>query len=198
MPEVLSPLQNIIKRMAATEVQGPAAQMKKRFTDCSDAIVVLADCSGSMADLVGSSGISKFRHLQIALEDIQQGFPKIRLVAFGSIAKEINGPKHLPDPCRGMSFGGSTNLAGALELAALRKPRKTIVISDGLPDSESDALEAADRMTGAIDTIYCGPDSHPAVEFLQRLSRRTGGREVTWDGRHEICGVIRGLLPAPE
>jgi hypothetical protein len=97
-----------------------------------------------------------------------------------------------------MSLGGGTNLAGALEVAARRKPRKTIVISDGLPDSEIAALEAAERMTGAIDTIYCGPDEHPAVQFLQKLSRQTGGREVTWDGRHEISGIIRGLLPAPE
>ncbi len=160
--------------------------------------MVLCDCSGSMSDLVGSSGISKFRHLQIALADLEQGFPALRLVAFASLAREVEGSSGLPDPDKGMGLGNSTNLAGALEVAAGWKPRRTIVISDGLPDSESNALDAAQRMTGAIDTIYCGPDAHPAVLFLQSLSRKTGGHAVVWDGRYEVCGVIRALIAGPE
>ncbi len=198
MPEELtSPLLNIVKRLASTEIKGPAAEMKLRFTGVSDVIAVVCDCSGSMLDLVGSSGISKFRHLQIALADLQQGFPKIRLIAFGSIAKQVKSASDLPDPAIG-AFGNSTNLAAALQMAGIWKPWKTIVISDGLPDDEDDALEAAANMTGSIDTIYCGPDAHPAVKFLASLSRRTGGTDVVWSGRYEICGVIRGLIAPPE
>ncbi len=191
--EVVSPLKSIINRLASTEVQGPAAQMKKRFADCSNAIVVLCDCSGSMDDGIGGLDLSKFEHLKIALEDILQTWPQIKLVAFSSLAKEVKGPKNLPPP------GGGTDLARALLFAAKWRPRKTIVISDGMPDHEGAALAAAQGLTGAIDTIYCGPDEHPAVEFLRRLSRECAGSSVVWDGvKMGITYAIRGLLPAPE
>ena len=194
--EVAFPLLNIVQRMASTQVQGPVARARKRLDGASDVIAVLADCSGSMGDLVGNSGMTKFRHLQIALADLEQGFPSIKLVAFGSIAKVIKCSAQLPDPTKGMSLGGGTNLAGALELAGQWKPRKTIVVSDGMPDSESAATAAAQAMTGAIYTIYCGPEGHPAIEFLRSLAKDTGGHAAVWDGRHEITGVIRALLPA--
>lgn len=193
MPEeVLSPLKNIIERLAATEVQGRAAQMKKRFVDCSDAIVVLCDCSGSMEDGIGGLSLSKFEHLKIALEDILQTWPQIKLVAFASSAKVVAGPNQLPPP------GGGTNMARALQLAATFRPRKTIVISDGLPDHAGAALAAAQAVAGSIDTIYCGPDEHPAVDFLRQLSRECAGNSVVWDGvKTGITYAIRGLLPAP-
>lgn len=194
--ELTFALQDIIKRAASTTVEGPAARMRERFTGATSEIVVLADCSGSMCDFIGSSMMSKFQHLQVALADVTKGFPAIRLIAFGSYPLEIANACELPNP-HSHGLGGSTNLAAALEIAAKHKPRKTIVISDGLPDSESNALDAATRMTGSIDTIYCGPDSHPAVQFLARLSRDTGGTPATWDGYKPIAGVIRGLLPAP-
>jgi hypothetical protein len=189
-------LQDIIKRAASTTVEGPAAKMRKRFTDATNEVVVLCDCSGSMCDAIGSLHMSKFEHLQIALKDVLHGFPRIRLIAFGSTTMECPTPSHLPSPMSG-GLGGSTNLAAGLMLAAKYKPRKTIVISDGLPDSESAATEAVQHLTGSVDTIYCGPDGHPAVAFLASLARSTGGRQATWDGYREISSVIFGLLPAP-
>lgn len=188
--EVASPLRDIIRRAAERKVEGPAAKMRLRMDNASDAVVVLADISDSMRDLIGNANLTKYQHLQIALEDVMTAFPKIRLVVFGSYPKEV--AKLPPQP------SGSTNLAGALEMAAEWKPRKTIVISDGLPDNGDAAIAAADKMTGAIDTIYCGPDAHPAVQFLQRLAKSTGGQQVTWDGYKPIASCIRGFLPAPE
>jgi Mg-chelatase subunit ChlD len=191
--EIASPLQSIVKRLAATKIQGPAARIEQRYAGASNEVVVLADCSGSMGDLIGSQNISKYEHLRIALQDVCLTWPRIRLVAFGSYAKQVSSPSRLPTP------GGGTDLAGALKLAARWKPRISIIISDGLPNSEGDALAAAAKMTGAIDTIYCGPDSHPAVEFLRSLSRETGGRSIVWDGYQTgIDSAIRGFLPAPE
>jgi uncharacterized protein with von Willebrand factor type A (vWA) domain len=195
--EVLASLQDVIRRAAENRVTGPAAAIEQRFRDSTDVIAVLCDCSGSMTDVVGSR-LSKFEHLQIVLADLEKGYPKMRIVAFGSIAKQVQDAKHLPNPHKGMAFGGGTNLAAALDLAGKWRPRKTIVVSDGLPDSEEEALEAAALMTGAIDTIYCGPDDHPAVEFLSSLSRKTGGTGVIWNGPREIRSMIRALLPAPE
>ena len=90
-------------------------------------------------------------------------------------------------------------MGNALKLAATLKPRKTIVISDGQPtDNEAAILDVAARMTGAIDTIYCGPENnYRPIEFLKRLAKDTGGIQTTWTGYRELSGVIRGMLPAP-
>lgn len=189
--EIQSPLQSIIQKLAAKDIEGPAAKMQRRFKECSSEVVVLCDASSSMADLIGSQDMSKYEHLEIALEDVLQFWPKIRLVAFGNTVRVIANPRKLPHPC------GGTPLHDALLLAAKWKPRKTIVISDGLPDREDLALKAAELLTGSIDTIYCGPDSHPAVEFLRSLSRETGGISMEWDGyKTSISGAIKGLLGA--
>lgn len=194
--ELEIPLADIISRMASTEVVGEAAKIKARFRDASGAVVVLCDVSGSMMDLIGHSGLSKYDHLKIALDDVLSGWPKIVLVAFASSAKRLRSAKDLPDPQIG-ALGGGTDLGRALRQVANMKPSKTIVISDGCPDNEHSALAEAEGLTGSIDTIYCGPDSHPAVRFLQKLSRSTGGVQVTWDGYRQVSSVIRGLLPAP-
>jgi Mg-chelatase subunit ChlD len=189
--ELQSPLKSIIQKLAAKDIEGPAAKMQRRFTECSSEVVVLLDTSSSMGDLIGSQNLSKFEHLAIALDDVLQFWPKVRLVAFGNTVQVVSNPKKLPYPC------GGTPLAQALVLAARWKPRKTIVISDGLPDREDLALEAAEELTGSIDTIYCGPDSHPAVEFLRSLTRQTGGVSMEWDGyKTSISSAIKGLLAA--
>lgn len=156
----------------------------------------MCDCSGSMEDPIGSLNLSKFDHLMIALRDIYQTYPKIRVVAFSSRAKVLPEGAYPPHP-RACSLGGGTNLAEGLLAVEKFKPRKTIVISDGIPDSEDQALQAAQQITGAIDTIYCGPDSHPAIQFLHQLARSTGGMSATWDGFRELSGAIKGFLPAP-
>ncbi len=194
--EIASPLADIVSRLASKNIQGPAAKLKERFVRASDVVVVLADCSGSMWDLTGFRGMSKYQHLEVALKDVVRAFPAIRLVAFNSTARVISDPSQLPKP------SGGTDLTGALKLAAGWKPRKTIIISDGVPDDESSAFDEARRMTGAIDTIYCGPDQHEACAFLQSLSKECGGVSHVWTGTSEIGGnqpkelgcVIRGLL----
>lgn len=188
--ELASPIRNAIKRAAENKVEGPAAKIKRRMTEATDEILVVADCSGSMNESIGGSDLSKYEHLRIALKDVFKYHPRVRIIAFNYRVVEVTA-KNLPGP------DGGTNLAGALDFAAQFKPRKTIIISDGLPDSEAAATSAADRLTGIIDTIYCGPDGHPAITFLRSLSRETGGVSVQWDGYTQVSTVIRGLLPAP-
>lgn len=188
--ELSAPLRDIVRRAAENRVEGPASRIRARFEGASDNILVVADCSGSMDEPIGALTLSKYEHLKLALSDVLRHHPKIRIIAFSYMAKEVT-PDLLPHPC------GGTDLAGALTYAAKFTPRKTVVISDGLPDDERAALEAAQTLTGSIDTIYCGPDGHPALDFLRQLSRDTGGTSVQWDGYREISTMIRGLLPAP-
>lgn len=191
--ELSHALLSVIQKASETAVEGPTALRARRMKGASSATVVLADVSPSMVDVIGSSGLRKFDHLKIALQDVLKYHPNIRVVAFASQARDIKNLNALPE-C-GRALGGGTNLGDALRHIHNDRPRKTIIISDGLPDSESDATLAADILTGQIDTIYCGPDSHPAAAFLQGLSKRAGGESVVWDGyRDGIAPAIRALI----
>lgn len=192
--ELTSPLANVIKAAMNSKPDGPLAQMREkiehRTKKASDLVVILADCSGSMAEPIGTLDITKFEHLKIALQDVLRHHPECKVVVFNSAVYPVTGAT-VPPP-----FGG-TDLARGLEFVAKWRPRKTVIISDGLPDSEQAATLAADRMTGIIDTIYCGPDSHPAIQFLRSLSRDTGGVSIIWNGTQTaLASNIRGLIEA--
>lgn len=185
------PLLDIVKRASRAPASGEVAAIRKRMNGASGARVILCDTSGSMADHVGSTGMRKIDHLQVALEDTLKLDPGIILIAFDSRAKRIPSAAKLPAP------NGGTALHLALDMAADLKPSRTIVISDGCPDSEEYALEVARTMTGVINTIYCGPDGHPAIAFLRLLSEQTGGKHFTWDGvKTELASGVRALLTA--
>lgn len=188
--ELANPLADIIRRAAKMPADGPASKLKLRMEDAGSDIFLLLDCSGSMADPIGSLGMSKYDHLIVAVKDVTKSMPGLRIVCFGSRVREIDDISEMPGP-----NDGGTDLAAALRALKKHKPRKAIIISDGLPTNrEGDCEKAADSITGQIEAIYCGPDNHPAVLWLQSLCRATGGRAVTWDGRAELGGTMRQLL----
>ncbi len=197
------PFLDIVNRAAKSKATGPAQKLRERFVKAGDETIALCDVSPSMDDLVGSTHHSKFEHLAAALRDLMKGFPRLIIVAFSSTAATVNiadfeahatnrrrgGYSSLP----GCNIGG-TMMGDALEYVARRwKPKKTILISDGLPDSEQHALDAVELLTGSIDTIYCGADADPAVAFLRSLSRAGIGTHVTWDGASELAPTLRHL-----
>lgn len=193
--EIASPLQDIIRKAMESKAEGPIAKLRKRFEGCSPVIAVLCDVSSSMCEGIGALGLSKYRHLEAALKDVFESHPHIKIIAFGWNARMVDDPAQLPPP-----HDGDTDLAAGLALAARLKPRKTIVISDGLPTDGDKALKVAGRMTGSIDTIYCGQESHDKpIAFLRQLARDTGGTEIVWDGyKASIGSTIRAMIEAPE
>jgi hypothetical protein len=192
--EIASPLQEIIRKAMESKAEGPIAKLRKRFDGCSPVIVALVDVSSSMNEGIGALGLSKYQHLQAALKDVFESHPRIKIIAFGWKARMVDNPTQLPAP-----DDGDTDLAAGLALAARLKPRKTIVISDGLPTNADRALKVAEKMTGSIDTIYCGQESHDEpIAFLRQLARETGGTEIVWDGyKASIGSTIRAMLEAP-
>lgn len=193
MPVDLSSLlRDVVKKAATAPTAGGTesdiARMRKRFDHCGNKIVVLADCSGSMSSSIGSLGVTKMEHLMIALKDLLSAHPEVTIIAFNSYVKTLNSIHEMLAP------SGSTNLTEALEVAAKLTPRRTIIISDGLADDTKSASEMVDQVTGRIDCVYCGPDGHPAVAFLQSLARRGAGHQMTFDGCKELSPMIRGLL----
>lgn len=181
-----NPLQALIARAAAAPAETGAVAAHQRRLIGATGQIILADVSDSMAEAAG--GRTKIEILREALV----AAPPARLIAFSSTPIEIASAAALPAP------SGGTALDLALDLAATHRPARTLVISDGQPDSEAGALAAADRLTGAIDVIFCGSDSNvEALAFLMRLARVGGGRFVSTDLRRAgpaLAPAIRTML----
>ena len=201
--ELSNPLIDIVGRALKSKPSGTAAKMQERFVNAGQDVIALCDVSGSMDDFVGSTRKSKRDHLVAALKDVLQGFPKLVIVAFSSRARQARIQEMEADLAGQPVFcmlGGGTDMGGAIEYVAQHwKPRKTLLITDGVADDEDYALAAVEMLTGAIDTIYCGPDNDPSVSFLRKLSRAGVGLHVTWDGASELAPTLRRLaLPEPK
>lgn len=197
--DLSNPLQSLIAgaAQALPATTGQTDRFKARLDGAGAGVVILADVSSSMDERAGLR-----RKIEVLAEALNGLWPELRgarLIAFGSTAREVGSPSDLPAP------SGGTALHLALEEAAAGRPGKTVVISDGRPDSESAALAAADRLPGVIDVIYCGPDSdQQAIDFMYRLARAGGGRifirDIARDPGLRLGSAIRALvgLPAPK
>jgi hypothetical protein len=186
------PLQALIARAARTMPVVPAsgsgivAHYQQRIDSGGVGQVVLLDVSSSMAEMAGA--LPKIDILRDALARA----PPARLIAFGSVPREILSIWELPAPA------GGTALHSALVLAATMRPARTLVISDGEPDDEQAALTAARNLPGVIDVLYVGPDDNArAKAFLMSLARAGGGRyewREIWRVPKEIGPVVRSMM----
>lgn len=91
---------------------------------------------------------------------------------------------------------GGTPLAEAIAFARERGFKHLIVISDGAPNSPSDALEEAKKFGGKIDAIFVGDDGDAGAEFMAELAALTGGTGQLGDlaQLQLMSSTIRGLL----
>lgn len=190
-----TPFAAILKQAAAAPKNtGTVGRYEKRLTGGTGNVVV-ADVSASMNEWSG--GVRRIDVLRRSLAQVWADAPRgvpLLLVAFSSTPLVIAGPDDLPEP------SGGTALHSALEAAGRYTPARTVVISDGEPDSEDAALDAADKITGAIDVIYVGDDKNRrAVAFLRKLARKGCGQygAVNLSSGPAVLGPkIRGLLGA--
>jgi hypothetical protein len=139
-----------------------------------DALVML-DTSGSMAMPDCQNGQTRYDSATEQLIRLQRDQPgKLGIIAWSDFARFC--PGGIPTtPC------GGTDLAGVLRFV---KPAdgtsiKLILISDGEPDSEDEALKTAGQFKSKISTIYVGPESGYGREFLRKLAMATGGISVS-------------------
>lgn len=198
------PLKSVIARAAKAlpAETGATARHRQRFDRAGSGVVVLCDTSSSMDESAGRR--RKIDHLRDAVDGVIADLPDAVIVAFDSSPRRVTLAADIPEP------SGGTALHLALDEAARQRPAKTIVVSDGQPDSETTALAAAERLPGVIDVIFCGRDSDAAaLDFMRRLARLGGGQVVTCDlvrlgatggnGRAALESGVRKLagLPAP-
>lgn len=175
---------------------GVVADHKQRIATGAD-VVILADTSASMFENAGRR--RKIDILSEALATIRADLPSAATIAFDSLPRRLTLHDALPAP------SGGTALHLAIDEATKLRPRKTVIITDGQPDNERQAIASAAKLSGTIDVIYCGDDSDTrAIDFLRRLA--AGGTIVVHDlKRHGDTGVkaiataaTRLALPAPE
>jgi len=116
-------------------------------------------------------------------------FKDVRRFEFGSTCRELAPKDEIGDP-----KGGTSMHVAFLTLKA-KGITHCVMITDGLPDSMSQALSAAQGLK--IDVFYVGPD--PAPPWLALLARETGGQygAASLDARPALESRVRGLLPAP-
>ena len=142
-------------------------------------VYLVVDCSDSMA----GQKIDQARSgaLNFAGEALMKRYA-VGLISFSSAATHICEPReeaslvgrHLPS----LKPGGSTNMAGGIELATARlkgqpDPLAMVVITDGMPDDHGAALSAArNAKKSGIDIITVGTDDADR-SFLQKLASRS-------------------------
>ena len=167
-------------------------------SDRRDQVVIVADVSPSMETRDGGSreGKTRFQLLKAALA----GLPKaIKIITFSEIVKEVASA----DEVNFIEDLGGTALHLGIEAAAKYKPVRTVIISDGEPNSEELARAAGDKITGIVDVVYCGdPKNKHAREFLESLAKLAqGGFYETGDQvdvTKQLPAVIAGLLGTGE
>lgn len=153
--------------------------------DPGSATALLLDVSGSMRWSCGN-GLLKIDELW----NLVAKFPNVRRFTFSTTCKEI--PRGTTEPA-----GGGTCLHGALYEVSRAGVTHAVLVTDGLPDSEPAALEAARKTGIRLDIFYVGPD--PAPGFLRDLANSTGGqygRASFGTGAAALASSIRGLLTA--
>lgn len=136
-------------------------------------VVILVDVSGSMNRHDAPGGKSRYQAAVDELRKVQESNPgKIAIISFSGRAQLC--PSGIP-----LFQGDTTDLAGALRFAKMADVGgiRFIVISDGQPNSESEALAVAGSFAGEIHTIYVGPeeDYEGGRAFLQRLATANNG-----------------------
>lgn len=187
----VNPLQGLIKRAAQTlpATTGKVAVQQERIDRRRGQVVIVADISASM-DAAAWGGRRKIDVLREAVNAaLAQSTAK--LFVFSSEVREV---RAIPEPEH------NTNLSKALDTVRQLDPGVTLVISDGQPDNEKAALDAARQFRGVIDVLYIGPESdHAAINFMKRLAAAAGGDIRTHDvarlgNSQQLLGHIAGLL----
>jgi len=150
--------------------------------------VIVADCSYSMSYVDKTK--PRIEHLAQVLAYLLQQVRLQGIVAFNTVPYELpmGGSIMLPEP------DGGTAIHLALDHVARMQPlpRRAIVISDGEPNDDQLAIEAAKalgKLGVPIDAHYVGPDNVACMDFMRRLSE-AGAPGGKW-GKFDLADSAR-------
>lgn len=190
MSSIVNPLQLLINQAASAKPSGAMQTYRERLNPKSSGnSLILLDISGSMSENVG--GKRKIDILRQAVN--RQLLINEVVLVFSSGCDRIASFQSIPEP-----FGGTAMHLG-LQQAASYTPSYTLVVSDGQPDCQRQALLNAENLSGIISTLYIGDDSDVnAIAFMAKLARVGCGRSEVCDIRNphnQLSSAIKGLLP---
>lgn len=163
----------ITKGSISDPMQKEDVSLAESFLSCD--CVVLFDVSGSMDDKDGT-GRSRYDRGCDQLRELQASMPgKIAVVQFADRVQFMPGGVPLMD-----ITGYGTDLAAGLRFIRVADvpEMRFVVISDGVPDSESMALAEARKFTEKIDTVYIGREDGAGRDFLRDLAKASGGQSI--------------------
>lgn len=153
--------------------------------------IILVDTSSSMGQHDSRGGKSRYDVACEELKTLQANLPgKLALLSFSD--DTIFCPNGIP-----FNYNGMTDLTRALKFAKmgdLASGMRFIIISDGEPNSEEEALAVAKTYKNKIDTVYVGPEGGDGQAFLKRLAKVSGGQTVTADRVKELAANVQKLL----
>jgi Mg-chelatase subunit ChlD len=155
-------------------------------------VVIIVDTSGSMDANDAGNGLSRYEKACQELKNLQASLPgKLALLSFSDDV--IFCPSGVP-----FNYQGGTDLTRALKFAKMAdvKGMRFIVISDGQPNDEQEALNVAKTFKNRIDTIFVGPEGGSGQAFLRRLAKASGGQGVTSAQVKELESTVKHLLTA--
>lgn len=176
--------------------------LAESFVQCDHCIIV--DTSGSMGSVDSEPartinegrkrGHTKTRYERACdeLRSLQATLPgKIAVISFSSGVEFC--PSGVPT-----NLGASTDLAGALAFARVADgcDMTFTVISDGAPDSETEALREAGKYTSTISTIFIGPAGDSGEDFLKQLALASGGQALQAHQAQDLAAKTQQLLLA--
>lgn len=183
--------------MSTSVVRGSLADIAKQYQSSiaesflNADVIVIVDVSGSMNQSDARNGQRRYDVACQELARLQAELPgKIAVVAFSNWVEFV--PGGVPP-----FVGLGTDLARALRFVKVADGVvKFIVISDGQPNDDEEALAIAQQFTSKINTIYVGPedDFGGGRKFLEKLAAVSGGQSVTADRAHELADKVQLLL----
>ena len=136
---------------------------------------VMVDVSGSMLDRDAGSGKTRYDMACEQLKHLQAENPgEIAVACFSGAAQFC--PGGVP-----VMIGDTTDVGAALRMMLMADGAgiRLVLISDGEPDNEPEALSMAAKFKSKIDTIFVGREDGYGREFLRKLSAATGGISIT-------------------
>jgi hypothetical protein len=203
-------MSNIVSTSAAP-LTGFAAAVAAKQTETGAGMLFLLDCSFSMQDhvritLKGKINAERMRIdiLRRTVADLRRAKPNAQMMAFGPVFFQHTGEfgftkllakdEEVPD-----ATGGGTPLAEAIRDAAAAGAKRIVILSDGVPNDQDAALEAARAFGMRVDCIYIGGDGEAdeGAKFLAQLAEASGGnsgRDSMALGHKALADKVIGLL----
>ena len=148
--------------------------------------LLLVDCSSSMKSGIRAGG-TRIAALRNVVEDLRATHP-VPVAAFSGDGVLV--VDSIPAPT------GGTPLADAIRFGASEGANHLVVVTDGEPNSEADAFDAARAFGNPIDVFYIGDGGDRGSKFAAELAKLTGGTANLTDlGKpKELSAKIAGLL----